>query len=584
MTIGVVIGHNINTWRPLTRPHENPLNVMTDIINDLGIKLLNCYVERPGNVAFSPVGLAFVLTALYEGSAGHTNRQLIHVLSLPRDRRVTRVGMRDINRKLRSYLNADAFLGGLTLNRDDIMLRPEYEDILRFYGFDVADTTKGNGTINNTVNSTSPDSTTADTNNQTDSMIENIETTTAPILAVPGVIDTIAGSTTASNSLTPATTNPTVEIIAATNNVTNMAIMADIMNENSTRIPINNLETTTVTPSMAIGTITDTNIITTLTTPIASENQTVVNMGGNGNNGDNGMSSMSSVDANVTTRMEMTVSIIDSVTDVNNQTDAVAIDTNDTSNVRRKRSFHHRRLLPVWFDDLNTWQDYPTSDDEFQESMDQQTTELKFLVHGCDAASITTVTYTTVLPFAYFPLLHAIGLEFPLDDPRYNMIIMVPTDDVDAQTLTRIFPSKSLRYLRNSMRSTWVKATIPSFMLRGFITLTPYLQQLGIKDAFEPRAADLSPMSPDLGIYARDVHQSIGVNIRNYLKGNENGDNSTNTSIKKDEYYPAENILGIKEPIPFTADRPFLFFIVDAETSLSLIAGRIDDPLNSRII
>lgn len=36
----------------------------------------------------------------------------------------------------KSYLNADGFLGGLNLNKDNTRLRPEYEDILRFYGFD----------------------------------------------------------------------------------------------------------------------------------------------------------------------------------------------------------------------------------------------------------------------------------------------------------------------------------------------------------------------------------------------------------------------------------------------------------------
>lgn len=41
---------------------------------------------------------------------------------------------------------------------------------------------------------------------------------------------------------------------------------------------------------------------------------------------------------------------------------------------------------------------------------------------------------------------------------------------------------------------------------------------------FEPRAANLSPMTPDLGIYVRDVQQSIGVNIRNYMKNDETRD------------------------------------------------------------
>lgn len=45
-----------------------------------------------------------------------------------------------------------------------------------------------------------------------------------------------------------------------------------------------------------------------------------------------------------------------------------------------------------------------------------------------------------------------------------------------------------------------------------------FLPQLGILDVFEPRVADLSPMTSDLGVYARDVQQSIGVNIRNYMK------------------------------------------------------------------
>lgn len=38
----------------------------------------------------------------------------------------------------KTYLNADGFLGGLTLNQENTKLRPEYEDILRFYGFDLS--------------------------------------------------------------------------------------------------------------------------------------------------------------------------------------------------------------------------------------------------------------------------------------------------------------------------------------------------------------------------------------------------------------------------------------------------------------
>lgn len=76
---------------------------MTDVINDLGIRILQEYGEigGNGNVAFSPTGIGFVLAALYEGSAGPGNAQIAHVLDLPRDKDVTRIGLRDIHRRLR---------------------------------------------------------------------------------------------------------------------------------------------------------------------------------------------------------------------------------------------------------------------------------------------------------------------------------------------------------------------------------------------------------------------------------------------------------------------------------------------------
>ena len=75
---------------------------------------------------------------------------------------------------------------------------------------------------------------------------------------------------------------------------------------------------------------------------------------------------------------------------------------------------------------------------------------------------------------------------------------------------------------------------IPVLEARAFTTLLfawtfPFVYdfinilQLGISDVFEPRTADLSPMSPDLGVYARDIQQSIGVNIRNNMKGGIGG-------------------------------------------------------------
>lgn len=72
---------------------------MTDVVNSLGTRILQQYVEV-GNVAFSPAGLGFILSALYEGSAGRGRQQIVDCLGFPRDRSIVRIGMGDIHRRL----------------------------------------------------------------------------------------------------------------------------------------------------------------------------------------------------------------------------------------------------------------------------------------------------------------------------------------------------------------------------------------------------------------------------------------------------------------------------------------------------
>lgn len=79
---------------------QRPVDVITDVVNDLGVKILQQYSNH-GNVAFSPMGVAFVLLALYEGSAGRGSQQIMEAVGLPANRDITRIGFRDIHRRLR---------------------------------------------------------------------------------------------------------------------------------------------------------------------------------------------------------------------------------------------------------------------------------------------------------------------------------------------------------------------------------------------------------------------------------------------------------------------------------------------------
>ncbi|XP_029056392.2 flocculation protein FLO11-like isoform X2 [Osmia bicornis bicornis] len=625
-------------------PHR-PVDIITDVINDLGVRILQQYTAH-GNVAFSPTGVAFVLAALYEGSAGRGRQQIADALGLPRDRQITRIGFRDIHRRLRTYLNANGFLGGLTLNQENTKLRPEYEDILRFYGFDLSipeeemnETTSVPETTTNsmteqTMTETVPDETTMVMTSQQGSetpisttpsvevfgmtmntedvqdrftqttpsgttltdvtsgttvpgptMTPSEETTTI-VPEVPTTIPPDDSSTTTVNTVQPTTvrsstptTSPSTMMegdsgSTSVGSQTTDSPITSTGSDSGVTEPMPESTTTSATTSTTIGTST----VSITTVMESTTSSTIPTQTGSPAVDANTVSTGSSSNQSVSNEMgstdsPVTTAISTGETGSNEQSTTVPSTMSGTIN-RRKRNIRGPRGFfssypdeGIWMQDLGIWKPYSTS---LNEASVRDSTEISFLVNGCDVSSVTATRYIAVLPFAYFPSLHAVALEFPLDDPRYNILLMMATDRRDTYRLARDLGGKSLRLLRKQLQATWVRATIPSFMLRGFVTLTSFLQRLGILDVFEPRAADLSPMTPDLGVYARDVQQSIGVNIRNYMK--------------PDRTHSRNGLFERAGPVPFTVVHPYLYFIVDAETSVTLIAGRVNDPLNSRIL
>ncbi|XP_066582477.1 uncharacterized protein [Prorops nasuta] len=560
--------HNAGSDHWYQPVEDRPVDVITDVINNLGIKILQQYGEH-GNVAFSPTGVAFVLAALYEGSGGRGSHQISESVHLPHDRDITRIGFRDIHRRLRTYLNADGFLGGLTLNRENTKLRPEYEDILRFYGFDVGAlqgsvnettlTPDGNATATSTDQPMATDQTTVDMGNDTLNAVTTPANDSSDANGAPG--NTVAPLMTN----TPNPSSPDGQTTMSSTPATTL-MPGDVGASSTTVPPDGNATDNTSPPPLPAG-----------RNAIA---QDYTSSGGLPND-----ASTVSTDLPIDGSTSLTSTAEIGSTDLPGVAGATAIPnvaaTNTNRNLANRDSENRvkrrtRRSLRgyfstypdegIWMQDLGIWKSYPTDSKETV----SDTTEVPFLINGCDVSTVSATRYVAVLPFAYFPSLHAAVLEFPLDDPRYNILLMMPTDQTDTHRLARDLHGKSLRLLRKHLQPTWVKATIPSFMLRGFVTLTSFLQRLGIIDVFEPRVADLSPMTGDLGVYARDVQQSIGVNIRNYMQPDRT--NSRNGLFER------------AGPVPFTVHHPFLYFIIDAETSATLIAGRIEDPLNSRIL
>lgn len=99
-------------------------------------------------------------------------------------------------------------------------------------------------------------------------------------------------------------------------------------------------------------------------------------------------------------------------------------------------------------------------------------------------------------------------------DPRYNILLMMATDRRDTYRLARDLGGKSLRLLRKQLQATWVRATIPSFMLRGFVTLTSFLQRVRSTVSLQRNLNSYS-----VCFYSRNRSNHWGMNF-NRSKGN----------------------------------------------------------------
>ncbi|KAK3907649.1 Leukocyte elastase inhibitor C [Frankliniella fusca] len=141
-----------------------------------------------------------------------------------------------------------------------------------------------------------------------------------------------------------------------------------------------------------------------------------------------------------------------------------------------------------------------------------------FLVDGAFEEPVPVMEYTASFPFAYIARLHALALEFPLDDERYKLLLLLPVERQGLRQLLQGLNRVPLREVQRALRPTRVQAVVPAFMVEGFVILTPTLQQLGIWDLFDPRRADLSGMTDDPDLYVRNIEQAVTVVVKNYVE------------------------------------------------------------------
>lgn len=162
-------------------------------------------------------------------------------------------------------------------------------------------------------------------------------------------------------------------------------------------------------------------------------------------------------------------------------------------------------------------------------------------------------------------------VELPYAASDLEMDVVLPTGQSAGRLLASLSAS-SLDAMLAAARSRPVKLSLPRFQFSFAEALNGPLEALGMRAAFH-EGADFTGVStsPPLEVGLVEHAADIAVDEEGTEAAAVTIVSIEATSLR--EFAPA--------PVPFDADRPFLFFIRDRHTGALLFAGRVTDPDSS---
>ena len=164
--------------------------------------------------------------------------------------------------------------------------------------------------------------------------------------------------------------------------------------------------------------------------------------------------------------------------------------------------------------------------------------------------------------FSYAKLSAVEVIELPYSGGAIAMLVLVPVRGGLAD-FERVV---DLARVATALTSRRVNLRMPKFRVESSFMLGDPLRELGIVDAFSPRA-DFAPVSSEPGFALSDVVH------KTYVDVDERGTEAAAVTMPM--------LVGAGPPrdiVEMHVDRPFVFAIVDKPTNTILFMGRVEDP------
>lgn len=160
-------------------------------------------------------------------------------------------------------------------------------------------------------------------------------------------------------------------------------------------------------------------------------------------------------------------------------------------------------------------------------------------------------------------------IGIPYRGNKQSMIVVLPKN---GNKMTNVEKSINTSFLTKIGSSSMkqVDLALPKFKLTLDLGLNTHLKDLGMNEAFSTHA-DFSKMTPTNDLWISDVVHKAFIEIDE--KGSEAAA-ATAIVMAIESMAPSNS----PQPKVFTADHPFLIYIIDNETKAILFMGRIVDP------
>lgn len=160
-------------------------------------------------------------------------------------------------------------------------------------------------------------------------------------------------------------------------------------------------------------------------------------------------------------------------------------------------------------------------------------------------------------------------LEMPFQGSGLSMLVVLPASSLKlADIEARLSPALLSTWVQGLARQD-VDVAIPRFEVSRRIDLIPLLSRMGMRRSFTELSAELPGLCSDPNVFVDLArHQAV-------LGISEEGTEAAAATV----YKATLGLDGMpRGPLPFRADRPFMFILQDMERGTILFIGRFVDP------